>query len=159
MRFVQRIRFDRYDPTIEDCFHKAVEIGGSPCTLEIIDTAGPVSTLIISVYLDKFAEIHISFPEFIKISPEEITLLLQEEYIAFFDSYIRTGQVFVLVYSITFRSTFEYSKGLRSRILKVREDTHVSRLTDFKYYCLQFLFKFANSHSLLACISSFKVGI
>ena len=39
-QLVQQKFDDRYDPTIEDCYHKQVVIDGEPCLLDIFDTAG-----------------------------------------------------------------------------------------------------------------------
>ena len=40
VQFVQGIFVEKYDPTIEDCYRKQVEINGQQCMLEILDTAG-----------------------------------------------------------------------------------------------------------------------
>ena len=45
VQFVQGIFIEKYDPTIEECYRKQVEINGEQCTLEIIDTAGTVCFL------------------------------------------------------------------------------------------------------------------
>lgn len=45
----------------------------------------------------------------------------QEEYSAMRDQYMRTGQGFVLVYSITSRSTFEELQKFHSQILRVKD--------------------------------------
>jgi Ras-related protein Rap-1B len=42
VQFVQGIFVEKYDPTIEDCYRKQVEINGQQCMLEILDTAGTV---------------------------------------------------------------------------------------------------------------------
>jgi len=40
VQYVSGVFVERYDPTIEDSYRKQVEIDGSQCTLEILDTAG-----------------------------------------------------------------------------------------------------------------------
>lgn len=40
VQFVQGIFVEKYDPTIEDCYRKQVDINGQQCMLEILDTAG-----------------------------------------------------------------------------------------------------------------------
>lgn len=40
MRLVQGVFVEKYDPTIEDFYRHQIEVDGSPCTLEILDTAG-----------------------------------------------------------------------------------------------------------------------
>lgn len=44
VQFVQGIFVEKYDPTIEDSYRKQVEVDGQQCMLEILDTAGTVST-------------------------------------------------------------------------------------------------------------------
>src|SRR5436305_14344342 len=40
VQFVQSIFVEKYDPTIEDSYRKQVEVDGTQCMLEILDTAG-----------------------------------------------------------------------------------------------------------------------
>ncbi|KAI9597420.1 ras-related protein Rap-1b precursor [Syncephalis fuscata] len=40
IQFVQGLFIEFYDPTIEDCFRRALQVDELPCLLEIIDTAG-----------------------------------------------------------------------------------------------------------------------
>ena len=40
VQFVQGIFVEKYDPTIEDSYRKAVEVDQAQCMLEILDTAG-----------------------------------------------------------------------------------------------------------------------
>jgi len=47
----------------------------------------------------------------------------QEEYSALRDQYMKTGEGFVLVYSITSDNSFEASKKLRQQILRMKEDS------------------------------------
>ena len=42
VQFVQGIFIEKYDPTIEECYRKHLEINNDECVLEIIDTAGTV---------------------------------------------------------------------------------------------------------------------
>jgi len=46
----------------------------------------------------------------------------QEEYSALRDQYMKTGEGFVLVYSITSNSTFDAAAKLRTNILRIKED-------------------------------------
>ncbi|MDP2438542.1 MAG: Ras-like protein [archaeon] len=86
VRFIQGNFVEKYDPTIEDSYRKLVEIDGTACMLDIMDTAG------------------------------------QEEYSALRDQYMKTGQGFVLVYSITSASSFDAATKLRTQILRIKED-------------------------------------
>ena len=42
IQLIQNHFVDEYDPTIEDCYRKQVDINGQQCMLEILDTAGTV---------------------------------------------------------------------------------------------------------------------
>lgn len=85
VQFVQGIFVEKYDPTIEDSYRKQVEVDGSQCMLEILDTAGT------------------------------------EQFTAMRDLYMKNGQGFVLVYSITAQSTFNELQALREQILGVKD--------------------------------------
>ena len=56
-------------------------------------------------------------------------LNLQEQFTAMRDLYMKNGQGFVLVYSITSQSTFNDLSELRDQILRVKDADDVS-LTD-----------------------------
>jgi len=86
VRFIQGNFIEKYNPTIEDSYRKLVEIDGSACMLDVMDTAG------------------------------------QEEYSALRDQYMKTGQGFVLVYSVTSRTSFEAASKLRVSILRIKEE-------------------------------------
>ncbi|KAL7668712.1 hypothetical protein ACOME3_009403 [Neoechinorhynchus agilis] len=89
VQFVQGIFVEKYDPTIEDCYRKQVEVDGQQCILEILDTAGT------------------------------------EQFTAMRDLYMKNGQGFVIVYSITAQSTFNDIKDLRDQIRKVKDTDHI----------------------------------
>jgi len=86
VRFTGGNFVEKYDPTIEDSYRKAVGVDGIGCMLDIMDTAG------------------------------------QEDYRALRDQYMKTGNGFVLVYSITSMTSFETASKLRQDILKIKED-------------------------------------
>merc|ERR1712000_615857 len=87
VRFIQGNFVEKYDPTIEDSYRKLVEVDGTACMLDIMDTAG------------------------------------QEEYSALLDQYMKTGQGFVLAYSIMTNTSFEAASKLRTQILRIKEDS------------------------------------
>jgi len=47
----------------------------------------------------------------------------QEEYSALRDSYMKTGQGFILVYDVTSTTSFDLATKLRTQILRLKEDT------------------------------------
>ncbi|CAF1096692.1 unnamed protein product [Adineta steineri] len=85
VQFVQGIFVGKYDPTIEDCYRKEVEIDGVHCMLEILDTAGT------------------------------------EQFTAMRDLYMKNGQGFVLVYSITSQATFNDLVDIKDQIMRVKD--------------------------------------
>eukprot|EP00052_Salpingoeca_macrocollata_P013112 m.102558 g.102558 ORF g.102558 m.102558 type:complete len:184 (-) comp18782_c0_seq3:98-649(-) len=92
VQFVQGIFVEKYDPTIEDSYRKQVDVDGTQCMLEILDTAGT------------------------------------EQFTAMRDLYMRNGQGFVLVYSITAQSTFNDLSELREQICRVKDSDKVPML-------------------------------
>mmetsp|Transcript_6463 Transcript_6463/g.18322 ORF Transcript_6463/g.18322 Transcript_6463/m.18322 type:complete len:192 (-) Transcript_6463:102-677(-) len=86
VRFIQGNFLEKYDPTIEDSYRKLVEVDGSACMLDIMDTAG------------------------------------QEEDSALRDQYMKTGQGFLLVYSVTTQASYDAVTRLRTQVLRIKED-------------------------------------
>lgn len=58
--------------------------------------------------------------------------LTQEQFTAMRDLYMKNGQGFALVYSITAQSTFNDLQDLREQILRVKDTDDVSLLLIFK---------------------------
>lgn len=110
VQFVQGIFVEKYDPTIEDSYRKQVEVDGQQCMLEILDTAGTVSTTN-TIWIIWNLSIFL---------PLTLILVLQEQFTAMRDLYMKNGQGFVLVYSITAQSTFNDLQDLREQILRVK---------------------------------------
>lgn len=106
VQFVQGIFVEKYDPTIEDSYRKQVEVDGQQCMLEILDTAGTVR------------------PGTSEAS-DPVQLYFQEQFTAMRDLYMKNGQGFVLVYSITAQSTFNDLMDLRDQILRVKDTDEV----------------------------------
>ena len=115
VQFVQGIFVEKYDPTIEDSYRKQVEVDGQQCMLEILDTAGTVSRALFIVTR------HLSHSKLNSISSS----ILQEQFTAMRDLYMKNGQGFVLVYSITAQSTFNDLQDLREQILRVKDTDDV----------------------------------
>lgn len=78
---------------------------GQQCMLEILDTAGTVSVYLCIIIL---------------VFPSERSFFSQEQFTAMRDLYMKNGQGFVLVYSITAQSTFNDLQDLREQILRVK---------------------------------------
>ncbi|KRZ04286.1 Ras-related protein Rap-1, partial [Trichinella zimbabwensis] len=101
VQFVQGIFVEKYDPTIEDSYRKQVEVDAQQCMLEILDTAGTYATLM------------------------TVRVIVKEQFTAMRDLYMKNGQGFVLVYSITAQSTFNDLIDLRDQILRVKDTDDV----------------------------------
>ncbi|CAL8114250.1 unnamed protein product [Orchesella dallaii] len=84
VQFVSGCFMEKYDPTIEDFYRKEIEVDGSPCVLEILDTAGT------------------------------------EQFASMRDLYIKNGQGFLVVYSITNHQTFQDIKTMKEQISRVK---------------------------------------
>ncbi|KAJ5056566.1 P-loop containing nucleoside triphosphate hydrolase protein [Bipolaris maydis] len=102
-QFVQNVWIESYDPTIEDSYRKVLEVDGRHVILEILDTAGteqfkfPTTPL-----LGKHQNLH---------GCREL--------------YMKTGQGFLLVFSITSESSFWELAELREQIRRIKEDSNV----------------------------------
>ncbi|KAH9405069.1 Ras- protein Rap-2c [Tyrophagus putrescentiae] len=82
--FVSGTFMEKYDPTIEDFYRKEIEVDGTSCVLEVLDTAGT------------------------------------EQFASMRDLYIKNGQGFVVVYSITAHQTFQDIKNMKEQIVRVK---------------------------------------
>ena len=89
VQFVSGRFMEKYDPTIEDFYRKEIEVDGSPCVLEILDTAGT------------------------------------EQFASMRDLYIKNGQGFLVVYSLTNHQTFQDIKNMKEQIARVKGSDRV----------------------------------
>ncbi|KAF7865279.1 hypothetical protein EAF04_006256 [Stromatinia cepivora] len=109
-QFVQNIWIESYDPTIEDSYRKIIEVDGRQCMLEILDTAGteqfstynPISDTLLNPSSSKSPLTH---------PPREL--------------YMKTGQGFLLVFSITSQSSLNELSELRETIIRIKDDENV----------------------------------
>eukprot|EP01105_Mastigella_eilhardi_P003116 TRINITY_DN13963_c0_g1_i4.p1 TRINITY_DN13963_c0_g1~~TRINITY_DN13963_c0_g1_i4.p1 ORF type:complete len:215 (+),score=42.55 TRINITY_DN13963_c0_g1_i4:2-646(+) len=88
-----------YDPTIEDSYRMQTEVDGRAALLDILDTAGQ--------------------EEYLPPLPSDP--LTCHSYSALRDQYIRAGQGFLLVYSITSKASFLDIPSLRQQIYRARD--------------------------------------
>lgn len=109
IQLIQSHFVDEYDPTIE---------GESP-PLSFENSSAPVRSLIGARQTDSYRKQC--------VIDEEVALLDvldtagQEEYSAMREQYMRTGEGFLLVYSITSRQSFEEIMTFQQQILRVKD--------------------------------------
>lgn len=63
--------------------------------------------------------------------PDHPSVCVQEQFTAMRDLYMKNGQGFALVYSITAQSTFNDLQDLREQILRVKDTEDVRPLDSF----------------------------
>ncbi|CAG8606304.1 14003_t:CDS:2, partial [Dentiscutata heterogama] len=110
-----------YDPTIEDSYRKQVVIDDHPCVLEVLDTAG-------QVYFDEYLisynkECLSCWEMLLRSDRQKLTykIIKSKEYAALRNQWIRDGEGFLLVYSISSRSTFERVERFHDQIIRVKD--------------------------------------
>ncbi|KAI5232559.1 ras-related protein RSR1 [Aureobasidium subglaciale] len=96
-QFVQGVWIERYDPTIEDSYRKQIDVDGRQVILEILDTAGT----------------------------EQFMLLANICSAAMRELYMKSGQGFLLVFSITSSSSLKELSELREQLVNLKDDPNV----------------------------------
>ncbi|ELU40468.1 Ras domain-containing protein [Rhizoctonia solani AG-1 IA] len=96
IQFIQSHFVDEYDPTIEDSYRKQCVIDDEVALLDVLDTAGQ--------------------EEYGCVQPFKrgVPTAMREQY-------MRTGEGFLLVYSITSRNSFEEISTFHQQILRVKD--------------------------------------
>ncbi|KOX69615.1 Ras-like protein 3, partial [Melipona quadrifasciata] len=129
VQFVQGIFVEKYDPTIEDSYRKQVEVDGQQYQLPV-NSYAISSQLILSRVNDLFILLSIFEKKTclkLQFRDDNAWALFfpQEQFTAMRDLYMKNGQGFVLVYSITAQSTFNDLQDLREQILRVKDTDDV----------------------------------
>merc|ERR1712159_22050 len=117
-----RPRYQNYTYQLEMTEYKLVIVGGggvdkSACTIQLIQNH----------FIDEYdPTIEDSYRKQVTIDDETCLLDIldtagQEEYSAMRDQYMRTGEGFLLVYSITSRASFEELNAFHGQILRVKD--------------------------------------
>ncbi|KTF90366.1 hypothetical protein cypCar_00003681 [Cyprinus carpio] len=123
VQFVQGIFVEKYDPTIEDSYRKATSGGG--WTAVYVGNSGYCRNAEIKSCM---VAAGISVQHYLNTSPPHFTSSFsstQEQFTAMRDLYMKNGQGFALVYSITAQSTFNDLQDLREQILRVKDTDDV----------------------------------
>lgn len=102
IQYISKKFVEDYDPTLEDSYRKPITLeSGEPAVLDIFDTAGMICQQ--STLWHNWHSIG------------------QEDFQAVRDSYIRTGDGFLCVYSVTLQSSFDEAVHLYSHINNVKD--------------------------------------
>lgn len=112
IQFFQKIFVPDYDPTIEDSYLKHTEIDGQ---WAILDGEWTCKWLFFRFQLVFFCE---------KTRPSASTVLDtagQEEFSAMREQYMRTGDGFLIVFSVTDKASFEHVDRFHQLILRVKD--------------------------------------
>uniref|UniRef100_A0AAZ3QU21 Ras-related protein Rap-1b n=1 Tax=Oncorhynchus tshawytscha TaxID=74940 RepID=A0AAZ3QU21_ONCTS len=117
VQFVQGIFVEKYDPTIEDSYRKV------SCP---IVTNFSIATTDVKMILN----VTPSLPQQVEVDGQQCMLEIldtagTEQFTAMRDLYMKNGQGFALVYSITAQSTFNDLQDLREQILRVKDTEDV----------------------------------
>ncbi|KAK9416681.1 putative P-loop containing nucleoside triphosphate hydrolase protein [Seiridium unicorne] len=106
-QFVHNEWIESYDPTIEDSYRTQVSVDGRQVVLEILDTAGT--------------------EQFGSYGPASSpgTFETDSAAVAMRDLYMKTGQGFLLVFSIASSSSLAELAGLRDEIIRIKDDENV----------------------------------
>jgi GTPase KRas protein len=108
-----------YDPTIESSYRQQFMVDDQIAVLDILDTGTLWSFLVVPHSFNNC----FSF-----------LLAGQEEYTALQSQWIRSGEGFVLLYSITERSTFDEVERFRTKILNVRNKYYFSTWSSLYFF-------------------------
>ncbi|EFR00954.1 hypothetical protein MGYG_03956 [Nannizzia gypsea CBS 118893] len=121
-QFVQNIWIESYDPTIEDSYRKVLAVDGRPCLLEILDTAGT----------EQFTAMR--YTQRTSLTPPQNNPSMLENYYTSSSSqdtsvsrelYMKQGEGFLLVFSITSMSSLNELQELREQIIRIKDDEKV----------------------------------
>ncbi|CCO30496.1 24 kDa Ras-like protein [Rhizoctonia solani AG-1 IB] len=102
IQFIQSHFVDEYDPTIEDSYRKQCVIDDEVALLDVLDTAGQ----------EEYGQFQI-LPDIARGSRSDDRAMREQ--------YMRTGEGFLLVYSITSRNSFEEISTFHQQILRVKD--------------------------------------
>ncbi|KAM5444868.1 Ras-related protein rsr1 [Microsporum ferrugineum] len=115
-QFVQNIWIESYDPTIEDSYRKVLAVDGRPCLLEILDTAGTEQFTAM-----RYTQRTPSHPS----SQAQRSTTATHKAIRFRELYMKQGEGFLLVFSITSMSSLNELQELREQIIRIKDDEKV----------------------------------
>uniref|UniRef100_A0A914RLT0 Uncharacterized protein n=1 Tax=Parascaris equorum TaxID=6256 RepID=A0A914RLT0_PAREQ len=116
-QLVRGVYLGRYDPTIEDRFRKQIEVDGRLAALEILDTAGTVGFLI--------SLTHHKIQTSKALDSSAATSYCAEQFAAMRDLYMKHGDGFVIVYSVTDARSLAETTNIFQNLVRTRRQYHV----------------------------------
>ncbi len=119
VRLVQDHFFEEYDPTVADTYRKSIEVDGETTMLDILDTAGREEN---NISLPDSVSPHLVYPRFSSDSHPDFHDTIPDSFPL---QWIRDRDGFILVFSITRKSSFEEIKKFRNLILLVKNTERV----------------------------------
>ncbi|CAG2110299.1 unnamed protein product [Medioppia subpectinata] len=114
IQFIQSYFVTDYDPTIEDSYTKQCVIDDVVARLDILDTAGQEEFRYFSSFkLQKFVFNLCYLTKYLSLNPKK--------YSAMREQYMRSGEGFLLVFSLTDRNSYEEIYKFHKQILRVKD--------------------------------------
>ncbi|KAF5018801.1 hypothetical protein F66182_9219 [Fusarium sp. NRRL 66182] len=116
-QFVHNEWIESYDPTIEDSYRTQLQVDGRQVVLEMVvtDSAPSLDT----AGTEQFGRSSIAQ------QPSRHGLGTDDGTVAMRDLYMKTGQGFLLVFSITSSSSLSELAGLREEIIRIKDDENI----------------------------------
>ncbi|KAJ3282765.1 Ras GTPase, partial [Borealophlyctis nickersoniae] len=112
IQFIQSHFVDEYDPTIEDSYRKQCVVDDEVALLDVLDTAGQ----------EEYSAMRGEFSNFaghtVVSNLKMLTVLC---FLTLSEQYMRTGEGFLCVYSMTSRNSFEEISTFYQQILRVKD--------------------------------------
>eukprot|EP00842_Homolaphlyctis_polyrhiza_P001601 jgi/Hompol1/2441/HPOL_006002-RA len=128
IQFIQSHFVDEYDPTIEDSYRKQCVIDGEVAVLDVLDTAGQEEySAMRGKPIFDIPSIASCMSVMLIIRPVLFSWRLPvlnrsgHALITFSEQYMRTGEGFLCVYSVTSRASFEEIEPFFRQILRVKD--------------------------------------
>ena len=108
IQFFQKMFVVDYDPTLQDSYIQHMEIDGQWCILD-------------GTSLNLWCTTRMQFPSRVCWYFSVLDTAGQEEFSAMREQYMRTGDGFLLVYSVTDPQSFESIENFYTQILRVKD--------------------------------------
>jgi Ras-related protein Rap-1B len=123
-QFVQNIWIESYDPTIEDSYRKQMEVDVR-ILLNLAQNTGLHSPTGASMHPRNVRTIPAKFPSDPVPNASRLDTAGTEQFTAMRELYMKQGQGFLLVFSITSMSSLHELAELREQIIRIKDDPNV----------------------------------